>query len=314
MYYFKIFLFCVVMLFVSCVFKNDEKITLKVAYIPIAECVQLYVAKDMGYFEKYGVEVKFVSMSGGSEVLTALSEKKVDVGFSNIVSLVLKKNDGMNFCSVFGGTYETQFNQNHALLIKSVLNSESNDLEDGVLALNTFNNIEELMVKKYFMSIGVDFNKMNKKKVSFAKMLQLMHEGEISVASVVEPYITIALRDSLNGVEKLTNHYLATTPSTLVATYVTSFDVINEKKKALQSFVKAMNDATDFINDNESISRKIIGKYTKIPEDMLPVIELSEFRKDISSDDLDSIIHDMLEFGYLNKSSRVDVIDYKCCF
>jgi len=49
-------------LFFSCKEKSEK---LKVGYIPISECVQLYVAKDLGYFKKYNVDVELVSLAGG---------------------------------------------------------------------------------------------------------------------------------------------------------------------------------------------------------------------------------------------------------
>jgi len=48
-------LFIIVCGLISC--SNHKKDELTVGYIPISECAQLYVAIEMGYFEKEGLDV-----------------------------------------------------------------------------------------------------------------------------------------------------------------------------------------------------------------------------------------------------------------
>ena len=96
---------------------TKEKDKIKVGYIPIAECAQLYVAQEMGFFEKEGLEVEMLSLAGGAQILNALNSGSVDIGFSNVVSLVLHRAQGSKFFSIFGATYETKEHQNHAIFI-----------------------------------------------------------------------------------------------------------------------------------------------------------------------------------------------------
>jgi len=296
----KLFILSVLLLgfLFSC---REKPKNLRVGYIPIAECVQLYVAKDLGYFEKYDVNVELISLAGGANILNALNSNSVDVGFSNVVSLVLHKVQGSDFYSVFGGTIETRYNQNHALLINR--SNYSNDLKltllNSKIAINTFKNIEELMVLKYLKKNGVDFNSVDKVAIPFPRMLPLLESGDITIASIVEPFITIATRDSSNVIVYLDNHYLSTSPRTLVATYVSSKKTINNKKQMLLGFIKALDDTTDFIKNNESEAREIIGNYTKIPKELLPEIGLSEFQKEIDLVLLESVIKDMINFEYI---------------
>lgn len=279
--------------------KKDDRIT--VGYMPIAECVQLYVAKDMGYFDKYNVQVELISMAGGSEILNALNSNSVDVGFSNVVSLVLHKAQGSKFFSVFGGTMETSFNQNHALLInkKKQKQEMKSTLNGAKISVNTFKNIEELMMRKYLKKYGLTWDDVEKVEIAFPRMLPLLESGELTASCVVEPFITIASQDSNSLIVNVANQYLSTTPKTLVATYVSSQKSIDKKTQQLEGFIRAMEDATDYIKNNESEAREIIGNYTKIPKEMLPKIGLSEFLKTIDLKQLELVINDMVEFGYI---------------
>jgi NitT/TauT family transport system substrate-binding protein len=284
--------------------KKDKKV-LRVGYIPIAECVQLYVAKDMGLFEKYGVDVEIISLSGGAKILNALNTGNVDVGFSNVVSLILHKQKGSDLYSVFGGTYESEFFQNHALLVNGDMVKSVRDIKGKKVAVNTFKNIEELMVRKYLKSLGLSWNDVDKMEVDFPQMLPLLENGQIAVASVVEPFITIGLEDKDGVIKKISNHYITFSPNTLVATYVASKESIDSKKDAMRGFILAMRDATDYIKNNEAEARCIIGNYTKIPTKVLPRIGLSDFKKELDKNDLDSILVDMKEFNYVDKNYKL---------
>jgi NitT/TauT family transport system substrate-binding protein len=301
----------ILMLFFSSCIPTKEKI--KVGYIPIAECIQLYVAMDLGYFEKYNVEIEIISLAGGAEILNALNSGSVDVGFSNVVSLVLHKSQGSEFYSVFGGTLETQFNQNHALLINKSIESDNvkSILTGSRISVNTFKNIEELMVRKYLRTYGVEWDDVEKIQIPFPRMLPLLESGEITISSIVEPFISIASQNTKGHTMNLANHYLSTTPKTLVATYVSSKRAIDKKKNSLVGFVKAMEDATDFIKNNESEARDIIGNYTKIPEELLPQIGLSEFLKEIDLNQLELVINDMVDFEYISRSDVPEISTFK---
>lgn len=295
--------------------KEREEI-IKVGYIPIAECVQLYVAKDLGYFEKYNVNVELISLAGGAKILNALNSGSVDVGFSNVVSLVLHKTQGSKFYSVFGSSIETKFNQNHALLINKEIKTEDikTSLTGSKISINTYKNIEELMVRKYLNQNGVNWDDVEKIAIPFPRMLPLLESGDITVSSIVEPFISIASLDTSGKIQYFANHYLSTTPKTLVATYVSSENAITKKRNGLIGFVKAMSDATDYIRNNESEAREIIGNYTKIPKELLPKIGLSEFAEELDLNLLQMVIDDMVRFEYVKPSKLPEISSFKYNF
>jgi len=288
---------------VACKAKQEQ--SLNIGYIPIAECAQLYVAQQLGLFEKYHIKVNMIPLAGGAKILNALNSKDVDVGFTNVLSLIMHKSQGSDFYSIFGGTYETPSNQNHALLITGKNKSLSaDDFKKGtILALNTNKNIEELMCKKYFKSKGINWDDIRTIEVDFPKMLPMLESGQIDICSIVEPFITISSGNP--KISRLDNQYLATTKQCLVATYASSNEIIGKKKQALLKFIQAMDEATDFINNNETQARNIIGNYTKIPTELLSRIGLSKFEKNIKEDDIIALLESMKEYKYISMEANV---------
>jgi NitT/TauT family transport system substrate-binding protein len=80
--------------------------TLKVGYIPIADCAQLYVAMEKGYFIDENLNIELLNLPGGAKILEALAGNSVDIGYSNVVSLILARDSGLDFVSLTGGPIE----------------------------------------------------------------------------------------------------------------------------------------------------------------------------------------------------------------
>jgi NitT/TauT family transport system substrate-binding protein len=261
----------------------------------------------MGFFEREGLDVELISLSGGAPILDGVMSGSIDIGFSNVVSLVLRCSNGAPFVSVFGGTYEDRDHQNHALLVRKDKWNESprRALEGGKIAVNTFQNIEELMVQKYLQSIGILPTSIQRVEAPFPSMLPLIESGAVDAVSIVEPFITIARHDSQGQAVWLSNQYLATSSRTLVATYVSSRPIVERKKDSLKRFVKAMTDATNYIENNEGRSRLVIAKFVKIPEVLLSEIGLPDFANTIELSSLQSVIEDMAQFGYVPNTNVV---------
>jgi len=276
-----------------------------VGYIPIAECLPLYVAKEMGFFDRHGVKVELTPLQGGAPILRGIGADQFDVGFSNVVSLVLYRAEGHPYRSLFGGTFETERNQNHGIAIR-VLNGKTptaKDLRGKTIAINTRRNIEQLMLEKFLepegLKLGTDFQVQ---EVGFPDMLQQLEAKSIDAACLVEPFVAAAKAlPTGSNIAMLGNHYLASQRGrTVVATYVASETAYSKRSEDLKRFADAMRDATAFIKENESRSRELLPRFTKMSQEQATKIGLSEFTDGIAADDLDPVIRDVERLGYLS--------------
>lgn len=274
--------------FQSC---KQEPNKFKVGYLPIAECLPLYVAKEKGYFEKFGLEVELVSESGGPAVFKGLENDAIDIGFSNVVTLVKQNNLGKDYKSIYGATYETETNHNHAIFGRKDTTSEING--DSKFGVNAWNNIEQLMLLNFLKQNGVALTKdllTHIVEIPFPQMLSNLKDKNIDFACMVEPSITIAKRDT-GELKYFGNHYQPSKANKiLVATYVAKQSTIKEKREDVNSFIAAMALATKYINENNTESRDFIKKYSRIDEKLLSKISLPEFSNQIDESELSKII------------------------
>jgi NitT/TauT family transport system substrate-binding protein len=301
------------LLFQSCSHKINR---IRVGYLPIAECLPLYVAKEKGFFEKYGLEVELVSESGGPSVFKELDAGSIDIGFSNVVTLIKHNNAGKNFISIFGATYETEININHAIFGRNDRITRLND--HSRFGINARNNIEELMLLHFLEGRGINLSRdllTHFVEIPFPQMLSSLGNKNIDFACVVEPAITIAKNDSSSFLY-MGNHYSSSKSSkVLVATYVSKETTLDLRKSEIDNFILAMTESTTFINSFNSNSRDFIKKYSKIDDKLLNKISLPEFSAKIDETSLNEIIEMMysetLNFNksfILNPENRISTV------
>ncbi|WP_274599052.1 ABC transporter substrate-binding protein [Prosthecochloris ethylica] len=299
---------CLLLLFFSAASfgqQKPERSLLRIGYIPIAECLPLYVAVEKGFFDKYGIEVELVAFGGGAKILDEIEAGNLDAGISNMVSFVRSLVRGEELYSVFGATYETECHQEHALLVNTDIIKRADDLRGVTVAVNSFRNIDELMVRMYLDGTGLRWDEVNVIEVGFPDMASMLQDGRIAMASIVEPYTTLALQDECGRVEKIANHYLGFSASTLVTTYVSSGKAIREKTDVLRGFVQAMRQATSYISAHDGEVRAFIGTYTSVPSELLDRIGLPEFGMEPRRMAINAHLQHMKRFGCIDSSAAL---------
>ena len=276
-----------IILLSSC--KEKSKL-INIGYLPIAECLPLYVAKEKGFFEKYGLEVELVSEPNGPTVFKELDAGAIAIGFSNVVALIKQTNAGKSYNSIFGATYETISNTNHSIFGRM---NDKIAFDKAIFGINAHKNIEELMLLSYLNSKGykIDSSTQSRfKEIPFPQMLSSLKDKEIDYACIVEPGITIAKNDTSNYLY-VGNHYAVdSTSKTLVATYVSTTKNISENPEQIKKFIQAMQEATEYINNGNKDTRNFILTYSKLPENLLNKISLPEFSSKIDEKEFNKIV------------------------
>ncbi len=314
---FSVLLVIVIIVLVLRNWKHSEKLTtsresqsvlpvmLKIGYMPIAECAHLYVGIAKKYFEQEGIDIELYQMKGGAVILPVLQKGDLDIGFSNVVSQIildskLTKNDPYYLISLIGASYERPGNSNHALLVRKDSGLSISDLGNSKIrfAINTTHNIEELMLRRFLSIKNVYSKKLNLVCIGFPEMLSALDRGGVDVVSVVEPFIEPALRDGRFSL--LARQYLEVSPETLVATYTVTKQWLDNNNDNAKRFIRAFKKADEFIKNNEPETREIIGSFTRIRKEDLPIIGIASFDFTVKEMALKELVDEMQKYEFIH--------------
>ena len=61
---------------------------LRLSFLPIADCVSFFAAKDRGFFKKEGLEIEAKIVGGGVVALPAVKGGSLEIGWSDTLALI----------------------------------------------------------------------------------------------------------------------------------------------------------------------------------------------------------------------------------
>lgn len=291
--------------------KKNEAKELKVGYMPIAECLPLFIAVDQGYFKDLGLNVKLLSFSGGAHILESLGAGSVDIGFSNLVSLFYSRQGKKDFVAVWGSTKEDYSNILHGIIILDSIKIKSPQyLVNKKIAINTFRNIDDLLLSNWLKKYNINRNQISLLEVPFPRMPSVLKNGDVDAVAVVEPFLTI-IKSKFNG-KNLGDYFLADNNEITITSYCSSKKWINKNKEKLSKFKLAMNKAVDFFNLNKDKSRLILTKYTKLSNELAKKISLPIFTKKLPDEShLQFLLNEMKKNGWIESDINIKELLYE---
>ena len=288
-------LFALLALAVSATFAlpalGQEKKALRVSIIPIMDVAPLFAGVKEGYFRQQGLEIDTAPTAGGAVGIPGLLAGAYDIVFTNVVSTVQAKAQGLPIRIVAPGSAigdGSQGDGGAGILVRKGEGIRSGaDLVGKSLAVNTQKNIIWLYARAWVQKAGGDPNKVTYREVPFPQMLDALRGKRVDAIFGVDPFITIAKGDA--GLEFIGSPYIAVQPNLAVAQYVASEEFIAKNPETLKRFNVALQSGIGWVSKNLGSKelRELIAGYTKInPELLAKMAPLGEPPRNV---DLESI-------------------------
>jgi NitT/TauT family transport system substrate-binding protein len=251
-------------------------IKVRIGYIPILDCAQLYVASHLGYFVKNGLDVELVPMAGGPAIIQALSSNAIDIGFANLATIVFYEQAAQRLNHLAGGT---RMDKNHSeaglvVLADSGIKQIS-DLRGKTIAVNSRRNIVDLAILRTIKGSGLSAKDINLIELPFKDMETALRSKRIDAAPFPEPLLSIVLKTG--GVTNLGDHFAIA----FGEIYSTGYFSMPESEKITSTVIKnfntAINEATENLNNPSRNTFEAISLVTKLSPETLESTGKPEF-------------------------------------
>lgn len=264
--------------------QNGEVQTVRVGVIPIAPVAPLYLGIDQGFFEEEGLRVEPTLAQGGAAIVPAVVAGEQEFGFSNVVSLMLAQNRGLDVKIVSQGSQSTTPPDPERDFAGVVVPEDSQirepaDLAGATIAVNTLQNIGDLTITAALEEQGVDTDDIEFREIPFPEMNAALLEGQVDAAWQEEPFLVQLLEE---GARIVLEHYREFADHLTIATYFTTQETIDSDPELVQSFARAMNRSLQYAQENPEEVRRIITTYTEIPDAAAQEMVLPFFSQDLN--------------------------------
>jgi NitT/TauT family transport system substrate-binding protein len=246
---------------------------LRLALIPSDFAAQAWYAKDLGMFDRAGLDVELSTISNGSAILAALTAGALDVGFSNVVAVAVAHEKGLAFAFIAAAVVHTSDDDITGLLAVAA-NSPlrtAKDLEDKTIAVSGINELATMTIKHYLDLNGVDVNRVKFIELPFAAMPEAVRTGRVDAASLNRTAAPTIGKPG-DPLRVLTNTYNAVAPRWSTSAWVATKDWIAKHPTEAQAFTNAMRQAALWGNAHHRESAVILARAVAQPVEQIEAV------------------------------------------
>ena len=259
-----------------------------------------------GFFDKQGLKIDLQTSQGGATTVPSLVSGKIQVAGSNVVSLLIAASKGLPVEAIAPGTSAHGAGQKDfgALMVgKDSSIRDVKELAGKTVAVNTLNNIAEVVVKASLQKSGVDPKQVKLREIDFPEMAAALSKGDVDAAFLIEPFVSIARRA---GDRIVDYSYVTTEPNLQVGAYAVSRKFAQENPDAVKRYRAAVGATATYVMAHQDEFRAFLTKQAKTPAKLAKTMELPTFTKTLNTGSMQHTAGLVQQFGLVKDKVQVE--------
>jgi NitT/TauT family transport system substrate-binding protein len=281
----------------------------RVSTIPIIDTVPLAAAIAQNYFKTEGLDVDSTPTVGGAVGLPALAAEQIQIGYSNVISILLGSYEGLEFTIIAAGSASSDAPPNTAGLFgkKGTNIANGKDLEEKRVAVNTRNSINWLVVREWARLTGGDPNRINFQEVPFPSMLDALRTNQIDAGFTVEPFLSAGVNAGTSQI--IGWPYDRIMKRVPISQYAANKSYIDKNPELIERWVRAYNKGIDWTNANRGTDEwvKLVAAHTRMTPEQVRNIAVPVWDKTVDQAGLDKMAELMRVHGLTAGDRKLNI-------
>lgn len=254
--------------------QSDTKIVF--GYTAVVDFASVFVAAEEGYFKKrhLDVELKFIPLN--STIPAALQSDSLQIGGPTPSVFLQAVDGGLDLVLVCGGGLTSKTVTGFGLVARA--GSGIRTAQDcvgkkiGVPGLGAFLHVT---FRAWLKNQGVDYRRVNFVEASFPQHGDLLRGGSVDAVVTADPFMSRITDSGAGYVASYYSTFLPEGNHTIV--HAAKREWVARNPDAARAFREAVQEAGAFMQQpkNDAKVRASIGKYIKLPPDVLARVQIS---------------------------------------
>ena len=286
---------------------GDSGLTkVSVGVIPIVDCAPIYLGDKQGFFKDEGLQLDIQTATGGAAIVPGIVSGSFDFAFSNLISVMVAKDKGLNLKFVANGASTTgEIGKDIGGVVVPAGSSiqSAKDLAGKTVSVNNLSNIGDTTIKSVIEKDGGDPSSVKFVEVAFPDAPAALANKQVEAAWILEPFLSKAVAE---GGKVVSWNFVEMHPELDIAGYFTKAETIQGKAELTQKFTRAMNKSLEYAQANPQEVRDIVGSYTKIDDAARAAIVLPRYRVEFNQDAFKTLGDAAAKYGTLTKAPNAD--------
>ncbi|MGP0093472.1 MAG: ABC transporter substrate-binding protein [Xanthobacteraceae bacterium] len=273
----------------------QQKVALRVAYIPVVTWLPMLVAKDQGIFERNGLDVTLTKFPNIVNLPGTLG-KQFDLVPTTAPDLINAAANGLDIAAVAGETLETSGSKSYQVVVRADSAIQSfKDLTGKRVLGPGVGSVMHLALLYAVKQEGGDPGQVTGLESGFAVMQDQLKAGSVDAVESLEPFVGRMLG---SGFRSIGDPLLAVSDPVLFPFWIADADWARAHRDVLKTWVACLEAGLQAIKTDEKGARAVLAKYSGLPPDVVAQVPLPHFDFKITTAQLAVWQTMMLAQGY----------------
>jgi len=276
---------------------------LRIGLIPSNFSGQAYCAKELGFFERAGLDVELNPIGNGAAIQAALVSGALDIGYSNVLAMATAHARGVPFAFIIGSNYyrHDEATVGAIAVARTSAIETAKDLEGKTLAVSGIHEIAWLAARRWMDTNGADSTKAHFIELPFPAMAGAVATGRVDAASM---NLALAPTAGTAGdpLRIIGYSYDAIAPRWIISAWCATPDWLAKHPAEATRFVGAMQQSTTWANAHRSEAAGILAKYLKRSAASIDALPRMTFETHVTPALLQPAIDQAAKYGVIPAS------------
>jgi NitT/TauT family transport system substrate-binding protein len=245
-------------------------------YTAVTDFASVFVAAEQGFFKKRNLEVELKFIPLNSTIPAALQSDSLQIGGPTPSVFLQAVDGGMDLVVVAGGGVTSQSITGFGLVARAGAGIKSPQdcvgKKIGVPGLGAFLHVT---FRAWLKQNGVDYKKVNFVEAPFPQHADLLRGGSIDAVVTADPFMSRITDSGAGYVASFYSTFLPEGNPTIL--FAAKRDWVKANAAAAKGFRDAVVEGAAFVAQpkNDAAVREAIGKYIKLPPEVLAKMQIS---------------------------------------
>jgi NitT/TauT family transport system substrate-binding protein len=281
----------------------QDKVKVRIAYIPVITWLPAMIAKDEGLFEKNGLDVEMTKFPNIINLPGTLG-KQFDMVPTTAPDLLNAASHGLNIAAVAGETIETAGNKSFQVMVSADSGIKSpKDLTGKRVASPGTGSVMHIALLYAVKKDGGDPTGINSVETSFPAMIDQLKAGRVDAVEQLEPFVGQMLG---MGFKSIGDPLLDVADPVLFPFWIADATWARAHRDVLKKWAASLEAGLAVIKNDDKKARAILAKYSGLPDAVVARIPIPAYDFKITPAQLDVWRKMMVSQGFPLEKLDID--------